>query len=206
MLHMRGFNGAMNTRLGRGYVFASINWFFQLEGGIALVAKNHNDQLLGYVIGAPLGYGKQMNRNLFWVAGRAFFMRPWLFLSQQIRATLKLRLWAVFDQSQKQEIHVDLPAPIMSLVGLVVDPHVQGQNIGNLLVKAFEDRAGELHFRSLRLSVYPENSPARRVYEKCGWVTWERSVSSGKPCSTIGFFSFLTMVVGFHRSFLFVFL
>ena len=32
MLHMRGFNGALNTRLGQGYVFACINWFFQLEG------------------------------------------------------------------------------------------------------------------------------------------------------------------------------
>ena len=77
----------------------------------------------------------------------------------------------------------------MSLVGLVVDPHVQGQNIGNLLVKAFEDRARELIsvFKVVRIS---RKLPARRVYEKCGWLPYESSVTSGKAMSTLGFFSF----------------
>jgi len=180
MLHMRGFCGAMNTQLGRRYVYACIKWFFQLEGGIALVAKDHTDGQLGYLVGAPSGYGRRMNRDLLGVASRAIFMRPLLLFSQQFQCAIKQKIAAMCRKSREQEMPVDLPLPIMSLVGLVVDPHVQGQQIGKLLVEAFEAKARDFHMRSLKLSVYPENSAARRVYEKCGWTSCENAINPGK--------------------------
>ncbi len=182
-VHMQAFKGAMNTRLGLTYVREFLAWFIRLEGGVSLVAimgSRESEQVVGYLVGAPLDYGKEMNRDLFWIAGWNTMIRPWLFLSHQFRETIKGRLSTLFKPAQNALSQVDLPTPAMSVVGLAVLPNFQGQNIGKELLRAFEKRARELHVRSLRLSVYPENSAARRAYENCGWVPSEGSVSSGK--------------------------
>jgi len=182
-VHMQGFKGAMNTRLGTSYVRKFLDWFVRLEGGITLVAilkTGGSEEIVGYVVGAPLGYGKAMNRELFWVASWNAFIRPWLFLNNQFRGTIKARLAALLQPSHERASKVDLPLPAMSLVGIAVIPNKQGQNIGKELLCAFEKRARDLHVRSLCLSVYLENSAARHTYEKCGWVTCENSLSPGK--------------------------
>lgn len=182
-VHMQAFNGAMNTRLGKFYVRKFLEWFVRNEGGIALVAiskAGNIDQIVGYAVGAPLGYGKKMNRDLFWIASFNGIIRPWLFLSGQFRETIKARLTAIFKPSQNPALQVDLPSPAMSLVGLAVMPNYQGKSIGKGLLCAFQERARDLHVRSLRLSVYPENSAARSIYEKCGWLPVQDSGVSGK--------------------------
>lgn len=179
-LHMRGFKEALNTQLGKCYVYACIAWFCRLDGGVALVAKTHSNRPLGYLVGAPLGYSNNMTRDLLWVAARAVCIRPWLLLRPQFRSIVKIKLAAIFKKARGPEGPVDLPLPTMSLVGLVVDPQFQRQQIGKQLIEAFEARARELGFRSIRLSVYPENIAARRVYEKCAWVPYAASISPGK--------------------------
>lgn len=185
-VHLQAFKGAMNTRLGKTYVRKFLDWFVQSEGGIALVAilkAGGNEQIVGYVVGAPLGYGKAMNRDLFWVASWNIIIRPWLFSSDQFRSTIKARLIAFFKLQHDQISKIDLPLPAMSLVGLAVMPNQQGQNIGKELLLAFEKRARDLRMRSLCLSVYPENSAARHVYEKCAWVPSESPESPGTAMS-----------------------
>ena len=182
-VHMQAFKGGMNTRLGKSYIRKFLDWFVRVEAGIALVAiakTGENEQIVGYVIGAPIDYGKALNRDLFWVAGWNIMIRPWLILSEQFRENIKSRLTVLFNPSHDQISKIDLPMPVMSLVGLAVMPNFQGQNIGRKLLCAFEKQARALHVRSLRLSVYPENLAARRVYEKCCWVPYESSVSSGR--------------------------
>ena len=182
-VHLQAFKGAMNTRLGKTCVRKFLDWFVQSEGGIALVAilkTGGNEQIVGYVVGAPEGYGKAMNRDLFWVAGRNIIIRPWLLLSNQFRTTIKARLIAFFKRPHDQVSQINLTAPVMSLVGLAVMPNQQGQNIGKELLLAFEKQARDLRMRSLRMSVYPENSAARHAYEKCAWVPCESPVSPGK--------------------------
>ena len=45
-------------------------------------------------------------------------------------------------------------------------------------MKAFEERAGEMRMASLRLSVYPDNVGARRLYERCGWQALPQPASA----------------------------
>ncbi len=182
-VHMQAFKGSMNTRIGITYVKKFLDWFLRYEEGIALVAILPNvksEKIVGYVVGAPLGYGKAMNRELFWVAARNIVIRPWLLLSDQFRSTIKARLIAFFKPPHEHVVQFDLPAPVMSLVGLAVIPDHQGQKIGKELLISFEKQALNLGMRSLRLSVYPENSAARHAYEKCAWVSCESPVEPGK--------------------------
>ncbi len=181
-VHIQAFKGSMNTRLGSSYLRKFFEWFVQFEAGIVLVAmlKTHDhEEIVGYIVGAPIDYGKAMNRDLFWVACWNTLIRPWLFLSDQFRETIKSRLVALFKQSSDQSFKVDLPLPVMSVVGVAVLPNCQGQSIGQELLSAFEAQARHLHIRSLRLSVYPDNLGARRVYEKCCWVPAPDSISPG---------------------------
>lgn len=174
-VHMQAFKGSMNTRLGKFYVKKVFDWFVKVENGIALVAKKGgaSEEIVGYVIGAPLGYAKAMNRDLFWVAFFNILIRPWLFFNEHFRAIVKSRLKGFMLIFQDRTYEVALPMPVMSLVGLAVKPSQQGKNIGKELLLAFERRAFESQVGSLRLSVYPGNLSARRVYEKCGWLPIE---------------------------------
>lgn len=182
-VHIQAFKGSMNTRLGSSYVRKFLDWFVQLEAGIVLVAiskTNDHEEVVGYTVGAPIDYGKAMNRDLFWIACWNTIIRPWLFLSDQFRDTIKSRLVALFQRSTDQAFQVDLPLPVMSVVGVAVLPNFQGQSIGQELLCAFEAQARHLQVRSLRLSVYPENLGARRVYEKCCWLPALDSISPGR--------------------------
>ncbi len=168
-LHMQAFRGYMSARLGRGYIRAMIEWFRTYEPGIALIVKDEEGRLAGYVIGAPLGYGAAMNRDLLGPAIRATIARPWLLLDRRIRRTAWGRLKLLAGRRAPPGEVPELPPPTMSLVGIAVAPESQGRSIGALLVDAFESRAREKNAGSLRLSVYPNNPSARRLYEKCGW-------------------------------------
>jgi ribosomal protein S18 acetylase RimI-like enzyme len=176
-LHREAFRGLMSARLGRNYLDAFMSWFLHSETAIALVAVDENGALLGYVIGAPSGYGAAMNRDLVWVAARCMIVRPWLFLDSQVRATIKARLQ--FMLGHPAATANDLPTPTMSLVGIAVSPEAAGKGVGSLLVKTFESRARVLNMASLHLSVYPDNTVARRLYERCGWHALNTASSTG---------------------------
>lgn len=183
-IHIHAFKGAMNTRLGELYVRRFFDWFIHIENGIALVAILKNgarEEIVGYAIGVPPGLGKSIDRDLFWIVCWSVCLRPWLILSRQFQMTIMARLKAILNPFPIQNLlPINLPDPVMSLVGLAVEPGHQGQNIGEELLCIFEDRARGFHSRSLKLSVYPENCAARRVYEKCGWIPCEVAEESPK--------------------------
>lgn len=180
-LHMQAFEGALNTRLGKFYINKVLGWFIKVENGIALVAKfGPSEEIVGYVIGAPLGYAKELNRDLFWVAFVNILIRPWLFCNKHFRVVVKCRLRSFMHISQGHISEVALPMPIISLVGIAVMPSQQGKNIGKELLLAFERHATEKQAGSLRLSVYPENLSARHIYEKCGWLPIENQNGHGE--------------------------
>jgi ribosomal protein S18 acetylase RimI-like enzyme len=176
-LHCAAFRGLMSARLGRKYLHAFMSWFVHSETAIAFIATDAKGTLLGYVIGAPTGYGAAMNRDLLGVAARSMLARPWLFLDSQVRATIKARLRVMLERPAT--VSNDLPAPSMSLVGIAVSPKQAGRGVGSLLVEAFERRARVLNMASLHLSVYPDNTTARRLYERCGWYALNGGSASG---------------------------
>ena len=55
------------------------------HGGIALAAIDDRGNVVGYAIGAPLGYPKALSRHLFWISAAAMITRPWLIFKRRFR-------------------------------------------------------------------------------------------------------------------------
>lgn len=184
-MHLQAFDGYMSTRLGPTYVNALIRWFYNSDKTISLVALDDTGKPAGYVIGAPVGYTVAMNRDIFRHAALATMSRPALLFDQRILRTAFGRIKLLAGKQAPKGETPELLEPTMSLVGIGVSPHAQGAGIGRQLVEAFEARSRELGARSMRLSVYPDNPAARRLYEKCGWQAYrEPSI----PGSTMFYF------------------
>jgi ribosomal protein S18 acetylase RimI-like enzyme len=166
-LHMLAFKGSMNTRLGRAYVEAFVSWFQAQPDAVALAALDNDGSVLGYVVGAPVGYAKSMNRDLCWVAVRGMVSKPALLLDSRLWVTVAARVRAL--ASAAVPVTPGLPPPTVSLVSIAVSPAASGRHVGRALMRAFEDRARAMRMASGQLSVYPENQIARRLYEACGW-------------------------------------
>lgn len=169
-LHMAAFCEAMSSRLGRHYLRSFFCWFIKYEKGISLVALK-GDKISGYIVGAPLGYQKEMNKNLAWVAACCFLKKPSLLFSSDIQRQLFKRFCGLLVSEKGNDVSVPL-APCYSLVGIGVFPSAQGKGIGGRLIKAFEKEASRRGAVSLRLSVNSDNDRARRVYEQAGWSVW----------------------------------
>lgn len=167
-VHLEGFSGYMNTKLGQRYVHSFIDWFRRQQQTIALAAV-HGGELAGYVVGAPVGYDARMNKDLAFVAASSMLIRPWLFGDVRIRRRITARLKILLGRRSQGGEKVDLPNPTMSLVGICVSPRMRGKKIADQLMQAFEEEARSRGMKSLRLSVYKENSAARKLYEKHGW-------------------------------------
>ena len=52
---------------------------------------------------------------------------------------------------------------------LATDPNVRGKGIGKEMVEYCIAYAKKNGYKAIRLDVVPENSPARKLYEKCGF-------------------------------------
>lgn len=167
-LHLQGFAGYMNARLGHRYARAFIDWFRRQPDAICLGAV-HDGELAGYVVGAPIGYSRKMNRDLFFVAATSAITRPWLFADRAIRRQISARLKILLGGDRQLPAELAFPVPAVSLVGICVSPSMHRRSIADRLVEAFEEEARSRGTRTLRLSVYRDNAAARRLYEKHGW-------------------------------------
>jgi ribosomal protein S18 acetylase RimI-like enzyme len=169
-VHREALAGSRTARMGTAYVRSFLDWFRHAEhGGIALAALDSQGVVVGYVIGAPLGYTRALSRHLAWSAAYAVLVRPWIVFSPQFRTGALQRVSLLLGRTQPQGGEPTLPAPTMSLVALGVSATARGQKIGLRLVHAFEEKARALRMRSLRLSTQADNVAARRLYERCGW-------------------------------------
>lgn len=53
---------------------------------------------------------------------------------------------------------------------LATDPMIQGKGVGRQMVEYCIDCAKKQGYKAIRLDVVPENVPARKLYEKCGFA------------------------------------
>ena len=178
-LHMIAFEGYTNTKLGSRYVEEMFKFYAVEANRIALYSSIGEDKICGYVIGAPVGYGADLVQALWKTVAVSVAARPRIWLDARLRSILWSRLCnfarigtntnsqpddqATFDEKV-------LTIQTISLVGIAVHPDFRGQHIGELLMIDFEERAKNLGYRSMRLTVYPENDAARRLYHRAGWL------------------------------------
>jgi ribosomal protein S18 acetylase RimI-like enzyme len=170
-IHLEAFDGYMNASLGRGYARAFLSWFCEAQDGISLIARL-DGEIVGYVVGAPVGYNARLTRDLAWVVIRALGWRPWLALRKDIRRALggRLRmLKSVGGPALDGNSMGETVGRTVSLVGIGVADAARGHGAGGALLRAFESEARTRNMEAMRLTVYRDNSVACRVYERAGW-------------------------------------
>lgn len=167
-IHLEAFRGYLNTLLGPRYAYALIEWHVIQKDAIALAAIDSNQQIVGYAIGGPMGFGQQLRSDMFWVTAQSIILRPWVVLDKRLWKVGLARFTAK-RSSRKSSVKSYLPVPIFSLRGIAVRSSHQQKGVGKLLLHAFEQKAKMLKAKSLVLSVYPDKTAARRLYETCGW-------------------------------------
>jgi ribosomal protein S18 acetylase RimI-like enzyme len=178
-LHLEAFAGYLNARLGRGYAKAFIKWFIRRERTVAIAAINGNKKIVGYALGAPVGYGRGLNRELFWGVAARIIIRPWLLFNPRLWIVIAARARSLMGLREIAQQVFELPSPTMSLVAIGVASSQRRSRIGQRLMRAFEAEASKFQTRSLLLSVYEDRTGTRRFYEKCGWQHYSGQVSKG---------------------------
>jgi len=173
-VHKDAFSGYMNVRLGAYYLRSFLLWFVERPFGVALIAEM-NHEILGYVIGAPVGYNKILIRDLWLIAGCSIAIRPYLLMERRLRRNLSQRLRAIFGRrgSVPDDVAPQLPEPTMALVGIATSNDCRGQGVGTALINAFEEEALQRGMAAYRLSVYRSNMRARRFYESKGMICYD---------------------------------
>lgn len=78
---------------------------------------------------------------------------------------------------------------------LATDPELIGQGIASYMVKYCIDLAKDKGYKAIRLDVVPDNAPARRLYEKLGFVSaGERDLK--RDIEDIPFFALYELEIG----------
>lgn len=178
-VHREAFRGYMNTRLGDRYLRHFFEYFIAEPAAIALVSEGADGRIGGYVVGAPLGYSRALDRRILLPALTGLLTSPGLLLDARVRSTAFGRLRGLLRRPPPAPPAPVLPAPCMSLVGIGVSEAVRSRGHGRALLQAFEPRARSLGAKSMRLSVYEENRKARDAYERAGWQPFEGPVLPG---------------------------
>jgi ribosomal protein S18 acetylase RimI-like enzyme len=172
-LHEQAFAGSLGVSLGRRYVLAFLTWFINEPTAINLVAV-HDQELVGYVFGAPDGYGNRLNRELFLNISLAILTHPWLVLKTGflIQIPSRLRSLVGFNRYQKGQIAHGRAAfanKLFRLVGVGVALHYRRTGVARTLIEAFADQIWSKSYEAIELSVYRNNAAACALYKACGW-------------------------------------
>jgi GNAT superfamily N-acetyltransferase len=173
-IHCQAFHGYVNVLLGRGYIRAFLRWFMVHPGCIALSASMADGTPLGYVVGGCVGYSGALSRDLAMTVFLGYCRAPLLIFDRRFRRTLWRRVQSLMGRKAVVSVPVPrLAEPVMSLVAIGVAGAATGKGVGRALMNAFEEESRRLGVGSMRLSVYPGNAAARRVYENAGWTAHE---------------------------------
>ena len=168
-MHLTAFKGHLNVLLGFRYIKLFLSWFYKNESTIHFVAEDEG-KVVGYVVGAYWGYQSSLNKYLLAPGIRAFLTRPWLILNRRVLGTIWLKLQTLIGLNkhigQTKKLYEQ---PIISLVGIAVAPEAFGRKVGSQLMKAFEESAKKVNYKTMRLSVYRSNERAKAFYIKNGW-------------------------------------
>jgi ribosomal protein S18 acetylase RimI-like enzyme len=178
-LHLDAFAGHLNVLLGRGYIRAFVKWFIRNKGTIAIAGIDENQKVVGYALGAPIGYSTRLNRDLCWNVAARILTRPRLIFNARFWIILVERIKSLIGLRQDASQTLELPGPTMSLVAIGVASSQRRNKIGQRLMSAIEGGARDLQMRSLVLSVYEHATAARRFYEQCGWRPCSRATKKG---------------------------
>ncbi len=179
-VHVEGFPESAITLLGQEAVRRYYEW--QLLGphdAIALGALM-DGEVVGFCFGgifrgATSGFLRRNQQFLTW----RVLTHPWLVTNPLFRERLLSGLRLVKKSFDRKSSAPQLKIPRTSSFGILaiaVSPQSQGLGVGKLLMRESEQAALRLGFRTMNLTVHPDNAQAIRFYES---LDWEKVTNEG---------------------------
>lgn len=176
---MACFPSSLSTRLGRGYVQKTIEWFL-VDSNRFLFHIEEDGKVVGYCGGfKPLmrgdGSSSGMLQYAFSNAVKGIAFKPWLAIHPEVREYYPF-IWRNIKRKltgKLQPVEENAPSePFKPFVGLVVIgvlPTYRGKGIAQALMQDFERRAKAFSQSQTALSVKKDNHRAIKAYENFGW-------------------------------------
>ena len=167
-IQKEAFSGSVGTSVGDNYIKAVIHWFMTYSSSITLVCEK-DSRIVGYTYGAPQGYSRTLNHDLLGIILYAVATHPRAIFRPELLHQIPARVNNLLSRHSHDHETAVLPRSIYRLVAIGVASEARKQGIGRALVSAFERTAWEHRADEVQLSVYPNNTAGRALYEACGW-------------------------------------
>ena len=178
-VHAQAFAGYLNTRFGLRYTRAYFSWFVEHGESVALMAVDGTGRLCGYVVGVPIGGASGMGRHLLWSTSTGLLRHPTVVIDRRFWSIARLRIRRLVGRPVIEAAPPALPEPTMDLYAIGIVGSSRGKGHGQVLLAAFEAASRSRNAQSMRPSVYPENTAARRAYEAAGWLPHDGAHAPG---------------------------
>ena len=176
---MACFPTSFATKLGKGYVQKSLEWFLESPKRFLFHCES-DGKVIGYCGGfAPAFYGdgssSGMLQHAFKEAVKGTLIKPWLIFHPELfqyyphlLRNIKKKLFRkkVISSNTQSLKEFD---KVVGLVIIGVHPEYRGKGIFELLMGEFERQAGLLNRNEVNLSVKKDNLRAINAYKKFGW-------------------------------------
>jgi ribosomal protein S18 acetylase RimI-like enzyme len=172
-VHIEGFPGSAITLLGQEAVRRYYDW--QLVGPHQATALGAlmDGEVVGFCFGgvfrgATSGFLRKNHRFLTW----RVLTHPWLVTKPLFRERLFAGVRLVRKSFKRKSSVPKLKISAASSFGILaiaVSPQCQGLGVGKLLMRESEQAALRLGFRTMNLTVHPDNAQAVRFYESLEW-------------------------------------
>lgn len=193
-IHSLCFRNSRSTKLGSPFLRRMYRWYITYQPHLSIVAIL-NENIVGFVTGAIGGNSARKRfRYTFWHIILGFCKNPTLIFEERILKNWRVLMPGLLLRSSwfkdgKKSLRNGFK---VTLDSIAVDPTVRGQNIGSMLVIAFEKAAKEQGATYLGLGVESDNTTARNFYERCGWTLSHenltgKSANYVKDLTQIGF-------------------
>lgn len=185
-LHVRAFDDSFLARTGVPFLAEFYRGYVDSPLGVTRVAVTNDGQLAGFVVGAVNVEG----------------FNSWLYRSRALRLATAVMLQVVKTPSLAAHVLARVPRvartfrrppragaesrghpglPRASLTSIGVRPDMRGRGVASRLIRAFESELAARGVRDVKLGVRQANVPARRCYERLGWV-----LVPGAPADAVG--------------------
>jgi ribosomal protein S18 acetylase RimI-like enzyme len=162
-IHIHSFPTFFLTFLGSGFLRQLYAAIIEDSTGIAIVAKNEDGAIIGFVAGTlePSGFYRRLIVHRLWRFARAAFM-PLV-----RRPTILPRLLRALTMPQKSQAIGERTALLMSIA---VSPDTQRSGVGRALNEAFLNEAfGRGSHRVILTTDRIDNDAANRFYRQQGF-------------------------------------
>jgi ribosomal protein S18 acetylase RimI-like enzyme len=169
-IHRESFPGSRSTELGGRFLKKMYKWFINNYPDFSLIAVVDSTPS-GLITGSLGSYSQKLFRYTLPEVAFGFVTNPRLLLRQGLFALSFRHLKGLFTRPS-------IPPGVMlsgqgslvaSLGSIAVGQRGRGKNVGDALMRAFENAAMMNQANSMFLSVKVDNTSARRLYERCGW-------------------------------------